>query len=255
MKNIIKEILKNLISKTVKKQNIPFPMPVELTSDECKIIDYVMKNKLTMVSYERAITTLMAVKHAISSGVQGDFVEAGVWRGGNSLIAAAMFKLYGVRRKVWLFDTFKGMTAPTDIDIQASNKVPAKLRYQSAQNDDHNEWCYASLDDVKSNFLKMNLLEENIIFIKGDVCQTLTESENIPAAICCLRLDTDWYESTFKELKVLYPRLTVGGILILDDYGHWSGAKKAADEYFSKHKNRPFLQYTDYSGRVAVKVM
>jgi len=255
MRNIINNILKKFDLEVVKKQNRAFQMPVELTLDECKIIDYVISNKLTMVSYERAITTLMAVKHAISSCIQGDFVEAGVWRGGNSLIAAAMFKLYGVKKKVWLFDTFKGMTAPTDIDIQASNLVSAKLRYQSAQHDDHNEWCYSSLDDVKSNFLRMNLLSENIIFVEGDVCQTLTESENIPTAICCLRLDTDWYESTFKELEVLYPRLSEGGSLILDDYGHWSGAKKATDEYFSKHKNRPFLQYTDYTGRVAVKVL
>lgn len=229
-------------------------MPVELTADERDIIRYVMSNKLTMVSYERLWTTLMACKHAIERKIEGDFVECGVWRGGNAMVAAEMFKLYGVPNKVWLFDTFKGMTEPTGDDVRASDGHSARQQYTSDQRATHNAWCYASLDDVRNNFSKRDLLSDRVIFVQGDVCQTLANTAQLPDVISVLRLDTDWYESTRKELEVLYPKLTVGGCLIIDDYGYWSGSKKATDEYFATHAARPFLQYTDDTGRVAVKV-
>jgi len=229
-------------------------MPVELTPEECDIIRYVLLHKLTMVSPERLWTTLMACKHAIEREIDGDFVECGVWRGGNAMVAAEMFKLYGVSKKVWLFDTFRGMTAPTDADVKFSNGVAAQNKYVSTGRGTHNEWCYASLDDVKNNFIQRGLMSAKVIFVEGDVCQTLSNSGHMPTSICVLRLDTDWYESTKKELEVLYPRLSVGGSLILDDYGHWSGTKKATDEYFETYGNRPFLQYTDHPSRISVKI-
>jgi hypothetical protein len=116
----------------------------------------------------------------------------------------------------------------------------------------HNEWCYASLDDVKSNFARRGL-GPNVHFVAGDVSQTL-EGDLLPDKIAILRLDTDFYDSTRKELEVLYPRLSIGGCLLIDDYGHWSGARKATDEYFNQARNRPFLQYVDSTGRTAVKV-
>lgn len=236
------------------RKNPKTNMPVELTSAERDIIDYVKSNKLTMVSYERLWTTLMACKYAIEQKIEGDFVECGVWRGGNAMVAAELFKLYGVSKKVWLFDTFKGMTEPTDADMEASGGKSAKQQYSRDQRDTHNEWCYASLDDVRNNFAKKGLISDDVIFVEGDVCQTLTDTSRLPTKICVLRLDTDWYESTKKELEVLYPKLSRNGCLIIDDYGYWAGSKKATDEYFDLHGNRPFLQYTDDTGRVAVKV-
>lgn len=229
-------------------------MPVELSGAERDIVHYVKRNRLTKVSDERLWATLMACKHAIDRSIDGDFVECGVWRGGNALLAAAMLKLHGVRKKVYLFDTFEGMTAPTDDDRTVHHGIPAAERFHREQRAGYNEWCYASLDDVRNNFQKADLLSDNVIFVKGDVARTLDIDANLPSTIAMLRLDTDWYESTKKELDTLYPRLTPGGVLIIDDYGHWAGAKKAADEFFAKHGNRPFLQYTDYTGRVGVKV-
>jgi O-methyltransferase len=223
-------------------------MPVELTREESAIIDYVMANQLTMVSYERLWTTMMSCKYAIEQKIEGDFVECGVWRGGNSMVAAEMFKLYGVAKKVWLFDTFKGMTAPTDADVEATGGKPAQQR------DTHNAWCYASLGDVRNSFDRRGLLSDQVRFVEGDVCLTLENSAQLPDKICVLRLDTDWYESTKKELEVLYPKLSQRGCLIIDDYGYWAGSKKATDEYFDLHGNRPFLQYTDDTGRVGVKL-
>jgi hypothetical protein len=76
----------------------------------------------------------------------------------------------------------------------------------------------------------------------------------IPEKISLLRMDTDWYESTKHELGHLFPRLSKGGIFILDDYGHWKGARKAADEFFENHKINIFLSRVDYTGRIAVKL-
>ena len=228
--------------------------PVELNKAECEIINYIMSNKLTMVSYERLWTTVMTCKYVLDNGIDGDFVECGVWRGGNAIAAAEVFKLYKSDKKVWLFDTFQGMTAPTDIDVRLLDGESAKYKFNKNKNKNHNKWCYASLKDVRNNFAKRNLTS-NVFFIQGDVNQTLnsdiTEQLN---KISVLRLDTDWYESTKKEIEVLYPKLSFGGCLIIDDYGHWSGSKKAIDEYFEKYKKRPFLQYIDYTGRVGVKV-
>lgn len=257
---MLKKIVQNTLNtfgyeiRRTSKSLIDRSTPVELSDSEREIVHHIMSNGLTMVSYERLWTTVMACKYVVDRDIEGDFVECGVWRGGNALAAAEIFKLYNSKRDVWLFDTFKGMTAPTDLDVRVVDGQTARTQYEIDQKETHNEWCYASIDDVRQNFTNRGL-ESNIHFVQGDVCETLnSEPSKLPTRISVLRLDTDWYESTKKEFEVLYPKLTVGGCLIIDDYGHWSGSKKATDEYFEKNKNRPFLQYTDYTGRVAVKV-
>ena len=117
---------------------------------------------------------------------------------------------------------------------------------------DGGKWCYASLDDVRENMKKTGYPLDNIRCIQGRV------EEKIPAfmpkgVISLLRLDTDWYESTRHEMINLYPKLAIGGALIIDDYGHWLGAKLAVDEYFAA--NKPILlNRIDYTDRVGVKV-
>ena len=92
---------------------------------------------------------------------------------------------------------------------------------------------------------------DRFTFVEGDVAQTLRSQ--VPDRIALLRLDTDWYESTRVGLEVLYPRLSVGGVCILDDYGHWQGARQAVDEYFERLGHRPYMHPIDYSGRVFIK--
>jgi O-methyltransferase len=227
----------------------PAGVPVEFDAQDQEITDFVFKNKLTMVSRERLISTLMACRHVCSSNVPGDFVECGVWRGGNSLVAADIFARHSPSKKVYLFDTFAGMTAPSkaDVSIEGQNAGAQFEQYESSGIG----WCEASLEDVRDAFQR-RALQSRAVFVQGDVLQTLTNPANLPETISVLRLDTDWYESTKQELEVLYPRLQPGGVLIVDDYGHWGGAKQAVDEYFSQAK-RPFLQYVDYTGRIAVK--
>jgi hypothetical protein len=256
MKKIIKDFLYKFnleIRRINGLKNIKFP--IEMTDKEMEIIAYVKNERLSMVSDERLFNTLLSCKYVIQNNIPGDFVECGVWRGGNSLIAAAMFDLYCQReRKIYLFDTFAGMTKPTDDDKLFDSTEKAIVKYTKEQANDHNKWCYASLEDVRLSFQNRKLLNSSVKFIKGDVSLSLHVEENLPKDVSVLRLDTDWYESTKVEMEILYPLLGRGGVFIVDDYGHWSGAKKAVDEYFQHcGTTMPFMQYIDYTGRSGVK--
>ena len=156
-------------------------------------------------------------------------------------------------KNVWMFDTFEGMTEPTGLDVEVGTNRSAKPRYFASRKATHNEWCYASLEDVKQNCTASGIDPDTMNFIKGDVSETLARKSNLPEDICVLRLDTDWYESTKAELEVLYPLVSDKGILIIDDYGLWEGSRKAVDEYFGKAKSRPLFNVVDSTARSAVK--
>jgi hypothetical protein len=225
--------------------------PVEMSESDKAVFRYVRDNRLSTSSDERLFATIMACRYVVESGIDGDFVECGVWRGGNSIIAADVFKNMAAEKSAWLFDTFAGMTEPTSFDVNYLGEV-ADGKYRDTLKEDHSAWCYAPLEEVQANFEKAGLLGERVRFVQGDVAKTLVHTENLPGKIAVLRLDTDWYESTKAELDALYPRLSRGGVLIIDDYGHWGGARKAVDEYFSRVA-RPFLQYIDPTARIGVK--
>lgn len=226
-------------------------LPAELDPGDVEIYRYVMENKLTMVGRERLLSTLFACKHVVAAGVAGDFVECGVWRGGNAIVAADVFQRHDAGRKVWLYDTFAGMTRPTEADVNWLGKR-AEGRFERNRREGYNQWNYASLEDVKANFERAPRRSANTVFQQGDVIEVLAAPERLPSAIAVLRLDTDWYESTRAELAALYPRLSAGGVLIIDDYGHWEGQRRAVDEYFEAVE-RPFFHYADYASRVGVK--
>ena len=118
--------------------------------------------------------------------------------------------------------------------------------------DQSSDWAYASLDEVRANMESTGYPMDKVFFIKGMVEETLPSKA--PDSIALLRLDTDWYSSTKHELEHLYSRLSRNGILILDDYGHFLGARKATDEYFGTLKMPPLLTRVDYAGRIAVRV-
>jgi hypothetical protein len=217
----------------------PKQFPVEFDDRDKAIVSYVARNELTMVSEERLFATVMACRHVCAGRVDGDFVECGVWRGGNALIAADVFSRLSPDRKVYLLDTFSGMTQPGESDVSRTGTAGEE------------GWCAASIEEVRASFAARGLLA-NVVFVKGDVGETLRDPRNLPAHISVLRLDTDWYESTRLELEILYPLLRPGGVLMVDDYGYWQGARKAVDEYFSAG-NRPFFHYVDHTGRAAIK--
>ena len=165
------------------------------------------------------------------------------------LAAMTLLELGDDSRHLHLYDTYEGMSKPTDID-KSHNGVSAQSQMDGdpAMTD---VGCLATLDDVKKNLQVTGYPAGQINFIQGKVEDTIPT--HMPQQIALLRLDTDWYESTRHELEHLYPLLSPGGILIIDDYGHWEGARKAVDEYFLKHPELTYLHRIDYTGRLLMK--
>lgn len=251
LKTLIKKIL-NLFQLELKfKKEIKFPP--ELSVEEIDAIRDIKKNNLTMGSIEKLIDTALACKYILNKNIDGDFVECGVWRGGHSILAKKILELNNSNKKVWMFDTFSGMTEPTEVDKKFSSKDKAIKKYTETLNNDFSRWCYSSIEEVKDNCKKASLNLTGINFIKGDILDKL-ENTKLPNKISFLRLDTDWYESTKKELEYLYPLLVKHGVITIDDYGSWEGSKKAVDEYFLKNNIHLFLQAVTHSQRTAIKV-
>lgn len=228
---------------------------MEFGKAEREIFHFVLDHEFTRVSPQRLIATINACKHAALAGTDGDFVECGVWRGGNAIAAKMIFEHYQCDKTVWLFDTYTGMSEPTDEDRSARSGKAARNKYLREQKGDHNAWCFASLEDVQRNVEKSGVDMSGVRFVKGDVAQTLTNGADLPGSISVLRLDTDWYASTKIEMEILYPRLSSGGSLLIDDFGQWEGARQAIEEYLVKlpAPEQPLLHYTDYTGRMGIK--
>ncbi len=248
MRNLIYRIGKKLVKISNKEQIIP----VEFNKKEKEIFDYVVNEKLTMTSTREVVTTILCAKHVALNKMRGDFVECGVWRGGNIIAAKLIFDEMNHQAKLYLYDTFEGMTEPSDKDIYIETGNNAIKDYLLHKKDNYTDWCYSSIEEVKDNIKKAGLNLENIKFIKGDVLETLKDKKSLPKRISILRLDTDWYDSTKIELEILYPRLINNGFLIVDDYGYWEGQKKALDEYFDL-RPKPFSNLIDASSRLIIK--
>lgn len=202
----------------------------------------------TMTSRRRVYALIDAVDHIVKHKIPGAFVECGVWKGGSSLAAAMAFQTRGQsNRDLYLYDTFEGMTEPTKADGVAAIKG-----YQASLDGNQiSDWCRSPLDEVRSVVSRSHYPKDRIHLIKGKVEDTLPD--HAPEQIALLRLDTDWYESTRHELLMLYPRLAPGGVLILDDYGFWEGARKAVDEFIIEQKISAFLHRIDESGAMLIK--
>jgi len=203
----------------------------------------------TMTSIERMYALWSATRHVLDNDVRGDLVECGVWRGGSvMLMALTLLRRGDTSRTLWLYDTFTGMTPPADEDVQTMSGRPARDLLR--EDDEAGPFRgIAPRQVVETNLARTAY--PNVRFVEGDVATTIPATA--PPHIALLRLDTDWYSSTRHELEQLYPRVTSGGVLIVDDYGYWSGARKATDEYFAKAGARPLLHRIDYTGRICVK--
>ncbi len=205
----------------------------------------------SMTSVERMNGLCEAIRYVNDAGIAGDIVECGVWRGGSMMAIAKMLSNLGdTSRDLHLFDTFEGMSDPTEHDVAISGETASYLLAAESIEDATSVWCVSGLDEVKSNMARTGYPASNIHYHVGMVEETVPG--NAPEKIACLRLDTDWYESTRHELEHLFPRLSDGGVLIIDDYGHWAGARKAVDEYLEKHSIGMMLHRLDYTGRLGI---
>lgn len=236
-----------------KSKPAAYTLPDDVTDEELLIID--RARDLTMTSVERQITLCRILDFVLANEIRGDFVECGVWRGGSSMIAASKFKSSGSNKRLWLYDTFKGMPTPDDsVDISYTNQLASQILAGDSGNKSKSlVWAIGSKEEVAMNLSTTGFDMNNLELIEGQVEDTIP-AMGIPEEICVLRLDTDWYSSTLHELKYLYPRVVTGGFIIIDDYGHWQGARKATDEYLKTMIPTPYLHRVDYTCRVMQKV-
>lgn len=252
MKKILAKILKTLGYSVVKiKQETNNNYSDIVEKEFWEIYDFC--KPYTMTSVERMYGLYTSVSYVLSKGLKGDFVECGVWRGGSAMLIAKMLINRNITdRKIYLYDTFEGMSAPTNLDVAYNGQDASLLLEESVDNKEQSVWCLADLADVKKNLQSTGFPELNLVYVKGKVEDTLPS--NLPnGKIALLRLDTDWYESTKHELNVLFPLLVKDGVLIIDDYGHWQGCRKAVDEYFEQIQAQVLMQRIDYTGRLIVK--
>lgn len=214
--------------------------------------DHIIKRyrPYTRQSEERIYALYQSVQYLIKAGIPGAFVECGVLKGGSAMIMAhALKELHVDDRDIYLYDTFAGMSEPTNHDRRIQDRSDSRRTWKSHQKRGHNEWSYASREVVEENMRLTGYPLERFIFVEGKVEETVPR--HAPKRIALLRLDTDWYESTRHELIHFFPLLSKGGVLIIDDYGTYSGCKKAVDEYFAKKP--ALLQRIDHTGRLIIK--
>ena len=210
--------------------------------DAATMATYRSVQAYTMTSLERVAALCAAIRHVSRARVPGAIVECGVWRGGSMMAAArTLLEQHDETRELFLFDTFSGMPTPTSADVRHDGVAAATLHADG--------WCAAGEADVRANLASTGYPMQRVRLVAGRVEDTIPAMA--PPQVAVLRLDTDWYESTRHELEHLYPRLAPGGILVIDDYGWWQGARRAVDEYFA---DQPVLLHrVDITGRMVVR--
>lgn len=211
----------------------------------------------SMTGAARMLALLDAVRYCVERGVPGAFAECGVWRGGSVLSMIIMLqRLRRTDRDIYLYDTFEGMTRPTEEDVSELGGAAFEA-WQEAEGTERRAWDGVfgreafSEEGVRALLRRTGYPPERLHFVRGAVEDTLPD--RAPDELALLRLDTDWYQSTRHELTHLFPRLCTGGVLIIDDYGHWRGARQAVDEYFAREHPPLLLHRIDYTGRIAIK--
>jgi|ERR1035437_3185934 hypothetical protein len=188
---------------------------------------YIRGPAVSMLPIVRMNNIQHCVIDVVERGVPGDLIETGVWRGGATIFMRGILKSLDVTdRKVWVADSFEGLPSPDP------EKYPIEATaHQGAVMTKVFKHFSAGLEDVKNNFRAFGLLDSQVEFLKGWFCDTLPGAPI--GSLAVMRLDGDYYESTMDGLTNLYDKLSVGGYLIIDDYGEddWTYCRKAVDEF------------------------
>jgi hypothetical protein len=255
----IKNSIRGLIRKTgwelVKGSvwnNLLFGIPTDYDPAHTETFSKV--KEYTMTNSERVVALCNAIDYLTKNNIEGDIVECGIWKGGSTMAAIdTLLRHNSTERDIYLYDTFEGMPAPSKHDVKKGGHhgagMSAEELYKNSNPDDI-IWCISTLDEVKQNIGKFDYPPDKIHYVKGMVEDTIPQT--IPQKIALLRLDTNFYESTQHELKYLYPLMVPGGVIIMNDYGEWAGARKAIDEYIEANNIKILLNRIDKTGRVAV---
>jgi O-methyltransferase len=239
----MKKNLLKILKKMALKYGLLREFPVDFTNYEIDIIRAV--RPYTLTSSERIYALIHSINYIIKNNIPGDIIECGVYKGGSAMVIAKVLLDLGIKdRNLYLFDTFKGMPEAGNKDISWSGAKAIDV-FNEVRLDGF------SLDYVKERVYSIGYDRNKIHFVEGMVEDTIPDQA--PSVISLLRLDTDWYQSTLHELVHLFPRLSRRGVLIIDDYGYWQGAREAVDEYISKNNLSIFLNRIDFTGRLAIK--
>lgn len=223
--------------------------PLDLTTEEKALIKQVQP--YTMTSMERIASLSRAVDYVIANRIEGDFVECGVAAGGSSMAMMLRLTALGATdRRVWMYDTYEGMPEPTEEDRGRYGET-AIARYRQRLKDGVSTWINHPIEAVKAAVATTGYPAGLVTYVQGKVEETLPLRK--PEKLAILRMDTDWHASTAAEMDNLWPRLSVGGIAIADDYYRWRGSRKAIDDYTAAHGLRLFWARIDDHAAVAVK--
>jgi O-methyltransferase len=194
-------------------------------------------NGVSMMGLARLGNLQRCVEDVIVRDVPGDFIEAGVWRGGGTILMRAIMRLYGVSdRQVWAADSFEGLPPPN----------PEQYPVDTGSHFHHQAYLKVSLEDVKRNFERYGMLDDQVKFLKGWFSDTLPTIRDRQWSL--IRLDGDMYESTIVGLENLYPQLSVGGYLIIDDYHAFRKCKQAVHDYREQHGIDEPIEQVDWTG-------
>ena len=205
----------------------------------------------TLTTPERIAALCQAVRYVAANSIDGAIVECGVWRGGSMMAAArTLLEVGDTARDLYLFDTFDGMVAPGEFDRRSDGRAADDILATEDRANPHSGWARVPSHEVRLALRSVGYPETKCHFIEGPVERTIPD--HAPTRIAILRLDTDWYESTKHEMSHLYPRISDRGVLLIDDYGAWQGARKAVDEYLAGEAEPLFLNRIDNTGRIAV---
>jgi hypothetical protein len=192
------------------------------------------------------------VRYLQDNHISGDFVECGVYRGASIICMIRTLQAYRDKRNIWLYDTFEGMPKPEPVDRFYSNDKNFIPDWDTVKRDDGgSNWARGPIEVVQENIGRTSYDPLYLHFVKGMVEETIPQ--RVPGKIALLRLDTDFYASTKHELVHLYPRVVSGGVVIIDDYGAFEGARKATDEYIRENELRVVLSRIDEHVRMWVK--
>ena len=221
----------------------PFTYPLDF-DDAAKAVCAAVE-PYTLTRPERIGALRAAVHHVVDADVPGAFVECGVWKGGSMMaVALALLEKRVTDRDLYLFDTYGPIPAPEDVDVDVHgvDAVHGWTAYMEQQ-------AFTGMEEVRANLASTGYPADRVHLVAGLVEETLPD--RAPEQVAVLRLDTDYYASTRHELQTLWPRVPVGGFLVVDDYGHFAGARQAVDEFFGDE--RPFLHRVDYTCRMVQK--
>jgi len=248
LKNAVKHLADKAGYIIERKREVEDPIiPHGVVEDDFRRI-YAQCRPYTMTTALEMYNLYASTRYVVANDIQGDFVECGVWRGGSAMVVAATLELLkDTDRRLHLYDTYEGMPAATAEDITHDGESAGEIETRLEED---GRWLYVGYDEVRKNVLSTGFASERLTMVKGKVEDTIPGA--IPESIAILRLDTDFYESTYHEFVHLYPLLASGGVLIVDDYDYWKGSRQATDQYFSERGIRMLLQRMDV-GRIGVK--